>query len=189
MPSVRRDSDKPNTSILGIPPEGSVIGVSSRNSFFWFKIRFFLQKFLPHLLLMTFQPQQYQQLPQFLQPPLNIQPGMPGKQAKHYFCELSLVIVQFQHVHLIDFVPRWFDGGQHKSCSVSRLECCTGTLSTRSVYTSLMSKLVLKAHLLFNTIGIRLHWDSGHGSATAGWRIPTVCRSSWCRSITELHLW
>lgn len=79
MLSVRRDSDKPNTSILGIPPEGSVIGVSSRNSLFWFKMRFFLQKILPHLLLMTFQPQQYQQLPQFLQPPMNIQPGMPGE--------------------------------------------------------------------------------------------------------------
>lgn len=45
MLSVRRDLDKPSTSILGIPPEGSVIGVSSRNSLFWFKIRFFLQRF------------------------------------------------------------------------------------------------------------------------------------------------
>lgn len=34
--SVRRDSDKPNTSILGVPPEASIIGVSSRNSLFCF---------------------------------------------------------------------------------------------------------------------------------------------------------
>lgn len=34
--SVRRDLDKPNTSILGVPPDGSVIGVSSRNSVFGF---------------------------------------------------------------------------------------------------------------------------------------------------------
>ncbi|TNM88782.1 hypothetical protein fugu_005036 [Takifugu bimaculatus] len=47
--NARRDLDKPNTSILGVPPEGSIIG-----------------------------PQQYPPIPQFLQPPMSIQPGIPG---------------------------------------------------------------------------------------------------------------
>lgn len=190
MLSVRRDPDKPNTSILGIPPEASVIGVSSRNWWFWFKWDFSYKRFYLTFCWWHFSHNSTSSIHSSCSLHWTSNLGCQVSN-RGFISELSLVMHNF-NVHLNDFVTRWF-GWQYKSCSVSRLECCTGTLSTRSVYNSLMSKLALKVLHLFNTVGIRLHWDSSRGSVTAGRWIPAACRSCWfhsgCRSITELHLW
>lgn len=80
--SFRRDIDKPNNSILGYPPEASMMGVSCGLVIvlvYKFIKKKRIVKALRWPVTLDFQPQQYPPPPQFLQPPAGAQTGMQGE--------------------------------------------------------------------------------------------------------------
>lgn len=130
--SARRDLDKPNISILGLPPDGSIIGVSSRNSVFCFKILYFLQiwyKLSPYPvgISATAIPTDSTVLTA-----TNEHPTWDSRwltEGLFLYCYCSALRLMYSN----DSFTRWFDGCKHKSHTVSRLEHQTGTLSKKSV--------------------------------------------------------